>query len=230
MSAVTLVLRALDLWTLTQLKVTVLWFFVAGIPALMDAPEISSDPAKLRASVAKNFKLSLLLDFFVNLYKMPLLAELVFVPFTALIGGLLAVAQSDEKYVSVHKLLNGILLAVGLGVLVFVTYNVTTNFGAIANANTLRDLALPIIYNIAFIPLLWAMSIYAAYEAVFCRLPFVIKDRALHPYARRRLLLGFRTDVCALNAWFKASWSGAFNNRSDILQSIAATTRSRDAA
>lgn len=69
LSAVTLVLRALDLWTLTQLKVTVLWFFVAGIPALMDTPEISNDPTKLRASVAKNFKLSLLIDFFVNLTK-----------------------------------------------------------------------------------------------------------------------------------------------------------------
>jgi len=230
LSAVTIVLRAHDLWTLTQLKITVLWFFFAGIPALMDTPDISNDPTKLRASVAKNFKLSLLLDFFVNLYKMPLFLELVFVPFTALIGGLLAVAQSDEKYVTVQKLLNGILLAVGLGVLVFATYKMTTDFGAIANANTLRDLALPIIYNIAFIPLLWAMSIYAAYEAVFCRLPFVIKDCALHPYTRRRLLLGFRTDVSALNDWFKAAWSGALNTRSDILQSIAAITRSRDAA
>ncbi|ROT44717.1 hypothetical protein CHR62_11910 [Pusillimonas sp. NJUB218] len=66
--------------------------FVAGIPTLMGTPEVSNDPTKLRASVAKNFKLSLVLDFFVNLYKMPLLAELVFVPFTALVGGLLAVA------------------------------------------------------------------------------------------------------------------------------------------
>lgn len=230
LSAVTIDLRAYDLWTLTQLKITVLWFFFAGIPALMDTPDISNDPTKLRAAVAKNFKLSLLLDFFVNLYKMPLFLELVFVPFTALIGGLLAVAQSNEKYVTVQKLLNGILLAVGLGALVFATYKMTTDFSAIANANTLRDLALPIIYNIAFIPLLWAMSIYAAYEAVFCRLPFVIKDYALHPYARCRLLLGFRTDVSALNDWFKAAWSGALNTRSDILQSIAAITRSRDAA
>jgi hypothetical protein len=106
----------------------------------------------------------------------------------------------------------------------------TTNFEAIANANTLRDLAIPIIYNISFIPLIWVMSIYAAYESVFCRLPFVIKDCALHSYAKRRLILGFRTDVSALDAWFKTAWSGALNTRSDILQSIAAITRSRDVA
>lgn len=230
LSVTTLALRALDLWTLKQFKITVLWFFVAGIPALMDTPEISNDPAKLRASVVKNFKLSLLLDFFLNLYKLPLLAEIVFVPFTALVGGLLAVAQSDEKYAPVQKLLNGVLITVGLGLLTFVTYKVVTSFGAIANANTLRDLALPIIYNIAFIPLLWAMSIYAAYESVFCRLRFVIKDGALHSYARRRLVLGFRTDISALNAWFKTAWSGAFTTRNDIAQSIAAVARSRDAA
>lgn len=230
LSVTTLALSALDLWTLAQFKITVLWFFVAGIPALMGAPEISDDPAKLRASVAKNFRLSLLLDVFINLYKLPLLAELVFVPFTALIGGLLAVAQSDEKYAPVQKLLNGVLMAAGFGVLVFVIYKMVTSFDAIANANTLRDPALPIIYNIAFIPLLWAMSIYAAYESVFCRLRFVIKDCALHSYAKRRLILSFRTDTSALNAWFKSAWSGAFTTRGDVAQSISAVIRSRDAA
>jgi len=230
LAAVTVTLRSLDIWTLKQFKITAFWFVIAGIPALMDTPEISKNPALLRSAVAKNFKLSLLLDFFVNLFKLPLLAELVFVPFTALIGGLLAVAQSDEKYAPVQKLLNGVLIVIGLIFLVFETYKVLTSFDSIANVNTLRDFTLPIIYNIAFIPLLWAMSIYAAYDSVFSRLRFVVKDHTLHSYTRRRLVLGFRTDISALNNWSKAAWSGAFSTRNDVAQSIAATSRSRDAA
>ncbi len=228
--AMTVVLRHFELWTLKQFKITALWFVVAGIPALADTPEVSKNPALLKTAAAKNFKLSLLLDFFLNLFKLPLFGELIFVPFTALLGGLLAVAQSDEKYAPVQKLLNGVLIAIGLGFLVFESYKVFTSFDTIASVDTLRDFALPIIYNVAFIPLLWAMSIYAAYESVFCRLRFVIKDQALHSYARRKLITGFRTDIGALNVWFKAAWSGAFASRSDVAQSIAATERSRDAA
>lgn len=228
--AVTLVLSSFEIWTLAQFKITALWLFVAGIPALMDIPEISKNPALLRAAAAKNFKLSLLLDFFVNLFKLPLLGEIIFVQFTALLGGLLVVAQSDDKYVPVQKLLNGVLIAIGLGFLIFETYKLITSFGAIANLDTLRDFSLPIIYNIAFIPLLWAMSIYAAYDSVFCRLRFVIADHTLHSYAKQKLITGFRTDIAALNAWFKAAWSGAFTSRNDVAQSIAIIARSRDAA
>lgn len=228
--AITVVLSHFELWTLKQFKITALWFVVAGIPALADTPDISKNPTLLKTAVAKNFKLSLLLDFFINLFKLPLFCELIFVPFAALLGGLLAVAQSDEKYAPVQKLLNGVLIAVGLGFFVFESYKVLTSFDTISNVDTLRDFALPIIYNVTFIPLLWAMSIYAAYESVFFRLRFVIKDHTLHSYARRKLLTGFRTDIGALNVWFKAAWSGALTSRSDVARSIAATERSRDVA
>lgn len=230
LAGVTVLLCHLDLWTLSQFKITALWFFVAGIPSLMNTPAISEDPTLLRAALAKNFKLSVLLDFFINLFKLPLLVELIFVPFTALLGGLLAVAQSDEKYASVKKLLNGFMVALGFVFFVFETYKALTSFNTIANASTLRNFALPIIYNIAFIPLLWAMGVYAAYESVFCRLQFVIQDRALHPYTRRKLIACFRTDIAALNRWLKGAWSGQLASRSDVAQSIATIAKARDAA
>lgn len=228
--ATTAILHHFDLWTLKQFKITALWLVFAGIPALADTPEISKNPTLLKTAVAKNFKLSLLLDFFINLFKLPLLGELIFVPFTALLGGLLAVAQSDDKYAPAHKFLNGVLIFMGFGFLVFESYKVLTSFDTIANLDTLRDFALPVIYNIAFIPLLWAMSIYAAYESVFVRLRFVIKDQTLHSYTRRKLITGFRTDIGALNTWLKEAWSGSFTSRSDVAQSIAAIERSRDTA
>ncbi|MHB1058596.1 MAG: hypothetical protein ACYC0F_12040 [Rhodanobacter sp.] len=230
LSGVTVLLRHLDLWTLYQFKITMLWFFVAGIPSLMNTTAISEDPTLLRAAVAKNFKLSVLLDFFINLFKLPLLAELIFVPFTALLGGLLAVAQSDEKYGSVKKLLDWVMISIGLVMFVFEVYKALTSFNTIANASTLRDFTLPIIYNITFIPLLWVMSLYSAYESVFCRLQFVIRDRALHPYTRRKLIVCFRTDIVALHRWLKAAWSENFASRSDVAQSIATVARARDAA
>jgi hypothetical protein len=230
LAGVTVLLCKFNLWTLSQFKITVLWFFVAGIPSLINTPATSENPALLRAVVAKNFKLSVLLDFFINLFKLPLLAELIFVPFTALLGGLLAVAQSDKKYTSAKSLLDGVMVALGLIFLVFEAYKAFTSFNTIANASTLRDFSLPLIYNLAFIPFLWAMSVYAAYESVFCRLQFVIKDATLLPYTRRKLILCFRTDIVAMNRWLKEAWPRQFSSRDDVAQSIATIARTRDAA
>lgn len=230
LSAVTFVLTTLGLWTIAQLKITGLWFAGVGIPILMSIPQVSRDVRQLRSSFGKNFKLSLLLDFFVNLYKMPLLAELIFVPFSALVGGLLAVAQSDDKYSPVQKLLNGVLSVTGVGIIGFVTYKITTDFAQIANLNTLRNFALPLIYSLAYFPLTWAFVIYAAYESVFCLLPFVIKDPELHPYVRRRLIFSFGADVSSLNTWLKAASSTRFITRSDVVRSIEAITTRGNAA
>lgn len=218
----TVILQSLDMWTIKQLKITVLWYFLAAIPSLMDTPEISKNPASLKNAIAKNFKLSLILDLFINLFKLPFLAELIFVPFSALLGGLLAVAHLDKKYAPVQKLLNGILILIGLVFLAYETYKITTSFDEIANMDTLRDFTLPLIYNIAFIPFLWAIAIYAAYDSVFSRLQFVIKDSSLHSYAKRRLIIRFRTDITSLNAWSRSAWSGALTSRSEIHKSISA--------
>ena len=218
----TVILQSLDMWTIKQLKITVLWYFIAAIPSLMETPEVSKNPASLKNSIATNFKISLILDFFINLFKLPFLAELIFVPFSALLGGLLAVAQLDKKYAPVQKLLNGILVLIGLGFLAYETYKITTSFNEIANMDTLRDFTLPIIYNLTFIPFLWAMAIYAAYDSAFCRLQFLIKDSSLHSYAKWRLIIRFRTDITSLNAWSRSAWSGALTSRSEIHKSILA--------
>ena len=228
--AVTYALRAVEFWTFQQFKITVLWFLFAGIPALTDIPRISEDPSHLGASAARNFKLSLLLDFFVNLFKMPLLAELFFVPFMALIGGMLAVAQGDEKYAIVEKFLNGLLALLGSALLAFALYKLASDFDSVANLNTGRDFALPILYNLAFVPVLWILAVYAAYESVFVRIGFVVADEDLRLYAKRRLFFSLRTDIRALNKWLRGAWTTALTSRSAIERSIQALKVPRDGA
>jgi hypothetical protein len=229
-SIVTYALEALNCWTFYQLKITIFWFTAAGMPALMDTPKISRNPSMLRTAFLKNFKLSLLLDFFVNLFRFPIVGELIFVPLTAILGGLIAVAQSDEKYVPARKFINIIVAILGFGLFCYEIFKLATAFDTIANINTLRNFVLPILFNIAFIPILWGMSIYAAYESAFCRLQFLIKDKELQSYTKCRLILRFRANTSALNSWFDAAWSCSFDSQNDIDQSIAAIMRSNNVA
>jgi hypothetical protein len=225
LAVVTYALKAVDFWTLQQFKITVLWFLFAGIPSLADISKISDDSSRLRTSVSSNFKLSLLLDFFVNLFKMPLAAEFFFVPLTAFIGGMLAVAQGNEKYNSVSKFLNFLQVLIGSALLAFAFYKIASDFNSVANLNTSRDFALPILYNLAFVPVLWILALYTAYESVFARIMFVVADDGLRTYTTRRLIFLLRTDIRALNRWFRSAWTTSLASRNEIELSILAIKR-----
>lgn len=218
----TYALKAVEFWTLQQFKITMLWFLFAGLPALMGASQISEDPRRLAASIADNFKMSLLLDFFVNLFKMPLAVEFFFVPLTALVGVMLAVAKGHERHANVAKFLNGLLVLLGSALLAFAFYKFSTDLNSVANLNTGRDFALPILYNLAFVPVLWILAVYSAYESVFVRLRFLVADEDLRMYAKQRLLFSLRTDIRALNNWSRAACSISLASRGEIERSIQA--------
>jgi hypothetical protein len=114
--------------------------------------------------------------------------------------------------------------------LAFSTYHAIANFESFATLNTSLALLLPVAYNVMFIPFLWSVTIYSAYEEVFCRLQFVIKDTKLLRYTRRKLIFSFGANVSKLNAWFEAAWSHTITSQSDIVKSISVYARPRDVA
>lgn len=224
----TAALHAVDLWTAKQLKITAFWFFVAGIPSIMDVSKIGRNPELLKDAIRKNFKLSLLLDFFVNLFKMPLWVELAFVPITVFVGAMLGLAQSKKEYASVEKMLNRFLILLGISMLTFQAYMLSKEYESVVNVDTLRDFLLPIIYNFSFIPILWTLSIYSAYERVLSQLHILIKDSELRAFTKRTLIINFRTDIAAINSWVKNARSAELTNRAEISQSIALVKKSQD--
>jgi hypothetical protein len=230
MAFVTSIFYAIGAWSIGQLNLSLLWLLFAGLPSLANIPKISENPRAWRASVTKNFKLSIFFDFFINFFALPLFAEFLLVPFMAILGGMLVYSEREEKYKSVHKLINGILATTVFGLLAFSTYHAIANFESFATLNTSLALLLPVAYNVMFIPFLWSVTIYSAYEEVFCRLQFVIKDTKLLRYTRRKLIFSFGANVSKLNAWFEAAWSHTITSQSDIVKSISVYARPRDVA
>ncbi len=215
------VLSVVGIWEESQLKLTILWFFSVGLAGLASAAKVSDGAANVKEKMKSNFSISVFLDFFVNLYRMPLLAELLFVPFTAALGAVVAYSGFHEKYKKVETLGNRLIVGIGLAVLAYAVYATTTNYDEVATLDNARSLILPIMFSLGILPIYWAGVVYVSYENVFIRISFIIKDESLHRYAKMSLIRAFRADTQRLHAWFRQAWHVNLDSAEAIDASIA---------
>ena len=217
---VVLLLAQVGVWAPSQLKLTLLWLCTAGFVGLFSAPKVSENPELISKAAKGTFQITIVFEFFVNLYRMPLLAEFVFVPFSVFLGALIAVSEIDEAHRPANKFLTGVAMVVGLALLAYAALKTLDDFSVLANVETARSFVLPIIFSVLLLPFVWAVAVYCAYESVFVRLQFVAKDKSLHPYIKRSLLLKYRGNIRFVRAWFQAAWFRTFATRKDVDESI----------
>lgn len=215
-----LFLVQIDIWAPSQLKLTLLWLGTAGFLGLFSVPKVSENPELISKTAKEIFQLTILIEFFVNLYRMPLLAEFVFVPLSAFLGALISVSELDKAYRSVSILLVSFAVAIGLTFLVYAAWKIVGNPAAVANIETVRSFALPIVYSLLLVPFIYAVAVCDAYTSIFARLKFVTKDKSLHPYIKRLLILRFRGNIRYLRDWYQAALFRTFTSRKDVEDSI----------
>lgn len=224
------VLSIIGVWAVSQLKVTLFWFFSAGLSGLASAAKVEGGEARLWEKAKTNFSISVFLDFFINLYRMPLFIELMFVPFTAVIGAVVAYSSHDKKYEKVEILGNKLIIGIGALVLAYAAYETAINYDNVINVDNFRALILPVAFSLGMLPMFWAGMIYVTYENVFVRVPFLIRDESLHRYAKLALVRAFRTDTQRLHVWFRKAWLAKLDSVEAIDLSIAETVSVRDKA
>lgn len=219
-SGLAYLLSRIDLWTLSQLKGTAIWFLVACIPSMMDIPKLSEDFGLFRKAALKNFELSVLVDFYINLFHAPLLVELLVLPIATTLTAMLVVAENKEDLKPAIRPITNALVTIGVLWFLFQTYKLFTSFGEIRDMNTIRDFALPLLLNIAFLPILILYAVYAAYDSVFARVQFVVKDPTLRAFTKFTLLLRCRWNYMRLRRWFRLAWQTDLTDRKKIWQSV----------
>ncbi|MCO7247741.1 hypothetical protein [Halomonas sp. Mc5H-6] len=217
---VVLLFAQIGIWAPSQLKLTLLWLGTAGFLGLFSAPKVSEDPDLISKAAKEIFQLTVVFEFFVNLYRMPLVAEIVFVPLLVLLGALIAVSELDKAQRSVNRLLTGFAVVIGFVFLAYAAWKTISDPASVATFETARSFILPIVYSLLLLPFVWAVAVYIAYESIFIRLKFVAKDESLHPYIKRSLILRFRGNIRYLRAWFQAAWFRTFATRKDVDDSI----------
>lgn len=220
----------LGVWTPSQAKITVIWVVLGFFSFVNEALRLRDNPTTLKIQLRSVFKLTLLVEFFVNLYRFPLLLELVFVPFMVLLGLGVATSERDRRYSFANKVFLSVAVLVGVLVVVSSLYQAYQAGWGQFTPNLARDFAVPILYGALTIPLLWLLALFSAYQEVFIRVPFVVKDSNLHTYTKVNLVAKLRFDLRAVGRWLKIAWQVMPTSKAEVLHSIQAAKAPAGAA
>lgn len=215
-----LVLRSAGLWNAGNLKVTLLWGFTAAFAMVADVGSIADDEYYFQKAIRDGFKVSVVLEFVINLYVLSLPLELLLVPTITVLACMLVIVESKDGFETIHALLNTILALIGLGLLAYVVLRIYTDFQSFAQLQTLTEFLLPILLTVFFLPFLYILATLVSYENLFVRLQFLMNDPELRRFTKGQLLRKFGLNFRGLNRWATRFGHDRPHTKEDVLISI----------
>ena len=126
--------------------------------------------------VLDNFIASAIIEFFIGAFTFSFWSELFVVPAFTLLILLQNFDRGNEKHASVHKFLGGASIIMGL-ILFICTINKA--IGVIAQngiVDVLVSFCIPIIFSVAFLPIVYFIAIKGLYHDLFVRIRIRNKD------------------------------------------------------
>ena len=150
-------LSDLGLWNFEQLKNTVFWCVSVGFISLFKLEKIKKDKHFFKHSVIDNLKLLAILQFVVGVYTFTLWVEVLLVPVLALLGAMLAIAETDRRHHQVKVFLEYCLSSFGVVLIVYTLYMLITNFGEFGKEKTAYDFFVSPLLTLCYLPFVFFM-------------------------------------------------------------------------
>jgi len=170
MAGIVTILYLLNLWEIFLLKDTIIWFCFSGYIMTFNILT-SSKQENLFQRITKNIVIVvIIIEFLINTYTFSLGIELLLIPFIIIITLLDAIAETSDEYKSLLKLINGLQFIIMGSILIYATTHAILDFKNLGNINTFRSVLLAPLLTIFFLPLIYSMLVFSAYEKLFLRL------------------------------------------------------------
>lgn len=214
-------------WQWSNLKPTLLWTAGFALVAVFNYEKAESGKSYWRATILEAVGITAFLSFISSSYTFGLLAELVIAFAVIVLVVLNVITERDGKLESVHNLALVLLILVSLLMLGYSSYRIVAGFGDFATSQTARELALPILLTVMFLPFLYGLYVFAIYDKVYKSFNYSIKDPVLRKYARRRLVAGFGLDTAGLEKWRRHVVMFKPQNKAEIDDSIREIRQAR---
>jgi hypothetical protein len=106
------------------------------------------------------------------------------------------------------------------------------DFNKFASMSTLENFIIPILLTLTFLPFVYLVAVYVAYENLFIRLQFFIKDPSLLKYTKKRILQVFHFRLVALDEWSKNIYKlnfADYHSVEEALRNLSTTPTTKDA-
>lgn len=160
-------LSKLPCWKNIYIKDIVFWFFGSGLIYCINALSNEADEKFIRKILKESFHFTIIFEFIVNTFTFNIWIELAIIPITTILIVMKTFVDQKKNYKDLQKLLN-IILALG-GFLAFgATFIVGLHeYRKLNIFDTFVSFAIPFIYLVLIIPLVYSMVLISKYEFLF---------------------------------------------------------------
>lgn len=188
-SAGVVVLAAqVHLWTADLVKDTALWAIAPALVLVYRLPQASGNSTFFRRVLLDTVKVSVFVEFYVNLQVFGFVQELVLLPVVTSVAVLDQFAGTDQKYRPAKRLFDVILAGIGFALLAYVTTTLIANWHQANLSHDVRLLVLPVWLTAAAVPYIFGTGLFFNYQGAFRRLARASKDATAVRRAKLALL------------------------------------------
>jgi len=173
------IMERLNLWDSSSLKEIIIWAVGAGIVMFFNSTSIKTGKDLLKKSLKDSIKLIVIVEFIVNFYVFPIAIEFFLVPLITIIVLVQTVAsyQKDKKYEPTKKFLGALVALAGLALIIYAFNELVNQPKEFFTWQNLKLLLLPVILSVAYIPSIYLLALYSAYESLFVRIDYFLKEQ-----------------------------------------------------
>lgn len=226
---ITYFLYLIGFWNTSLLKDTILWFISTGIISAFRAVDKGKN-FNYFIELAKDYvKITIILEFIINLYTFSLIGELILIPFVFFINMLIIILDTfpeyqNEKSEPTKKLLKFINAILGLYIIFNSILLAIKNIKDVGSISNLNSLLLPPILSLLFLVFIYFLALWASYEEIFTRIQFgENKSKKLIAYIQFKIFLLCHVNINRVNNFWKLNGLRVLNikNNSDFLEVIS---------
>jgi hypothetical protein len=212
------------LWHRTSLKEAIYWFVGTGLILVGNAAGVAGDPARFKRILRQALRLTIVVEFIVGLYVFPIVIELLLVPIAALLVCMSVVAEKDTKLAPARKLIKSAVVVGGLLLLAIGVARAIFDLDGLLTTDNASDLLVPPALTLALIPFAYLVAVVSAYEQLFIRISFFLREDKELARRSNRAIIG----ACRLNLRRISGFSNRFTpnlnanrNENDIAELIS---------
>lgn len=219
-------LATFGMWDWSNLKTSLVWAITFAFVTMFDVNRVSKDSTFYKETVRDILGATAAIIFVAEAYTFSLLAELMVVPIVAFAAMMQAFAEKQSEHKIVGEVMGWIVVIAGLSYVVYGANQAYANVEVFATFSTLREFLVPILLSVMFLPFIFLLSVYVAYELTFSRLKSAKVSPPLITYTKLRAMLAYTVNLELLRRWNRnLSYHSPLETRSDVNRSIKEVKR-----
>jgi len=186
-------------WNRDLLKDTIAWFVVYGVATVFAATQAAKEDRYFRRALLSTLAVSALMQFTLNLHAFHFAVELLLQPVVTLLFLLGVVAAMEPGTLPVKKLVDWLLVIVGLWVVVATSEGLSDSWRGIDPRQTGLAFAFSIWLPLAMLPFVYVLALTLTYGTIF-KLTSFRNERRRPPLAvRMAIIYGLNGNLRAVN-------------------------------